>query len=68
MKFRQCPELRCIANVGGKCAVQTCGGAITRTGKKAKSDLETAARFYGFSKAAFRDYFGEGYIDDDTEE
>lgn len=58
----------CIANVNGHCAVKVCGGPITRITQNKYQDLETAARFYSFAKAAFDDYFREGYIDDDTEE
>lgn len=48
----------CIANVGGKCAVQDCRGPISRLDGAPISDLERAAKFYDLLRDAFDDYFG----------
>ena len=57
--MNDCRE-NCIANVDGKCAVERCDGAISRTGRPTSGSVENAAKFYKASKEAFRYYFGEG--------
>ena len=58
MDMRTCNTF-CIANIGGKCAVQDCRGPVERIGQKPDFDLELAARFYKCSMDSFDDYFGE---------
>lgn len=55
--MRTCDQT-CIANVGGKCAVQDCRGPVVRTGRKTDWDLEFAAKAYKISMDSFDDYFG----------
>lgn len=66
-ELKPCKKIRCIANVGGKCAVDSCQGEITSTGRRS-ADVDNAAKFYKVAKEAFLYYFSENYIDDDKEE
>ena len=53
-------DKNCIGNVGGQCAVEKCGGAISRTGRYLSNTPEVAAKFYAMANEAFNHYFGEG--------
>ena len=58
MLMAECDK-NCIANVGGKCAVEQCGGAISRTGRCLSNTPEIAAKFYRMAREAFEHYFEE---------
>lgn len=46
----------CIANVSGRCAVQVCGGPISRLAVPGR-DLDTAAWAYGIARDTFDELF-----------
>lgn len=65
--LRRC-DRRCIANVGGQCAVADCRGPVGQIPMGPNRTLESSARYYQYMRSAFDDYFGEGCMDDGTEE
>lgn len=64
--LRRCDRC-CIANVGGRCAVEDCRGPVVQMHMGTNRTLENSARYYKYIRSAFDDYFGEGYMDDDSE-
>lgn len=51
--MRNC-EIKCVANIGGKCAVESCDGYILAFDAKRSTTLEEAADQYNF----FRELIG----------
>lgn len=43
--MKTCKKLRCIANVHGRCTVETCRGEIRSTGRKL-TDTKDSAKLY----------------------
>jgi hypothetical protein len=42
---KTCEKLRCVANLDGQCAVETCKGELRSTGRKCKSAEDAATEY-----------------------
>lgn len=81
---RRCDKYRCIANMGGLCAVETCEGQIISSDFQHDDPQITPQQYteihdyideslrkrerYKLAKESFAEYFSPDYKDDDEEE